>query len=285
MTASLLIRMPCELGEGPVWYKSRNSLFWVDILGQSIHEYIPENKVVNSWNIGLMVSLIIEKDKDNMLLAVQGGIISYNLITREIAWLAELEKDNPQNRTNDGGVDANGNIWIGTMELNCKANAGAMYLVDKSFQVTRKLNRLSIPNGLVFSPDQKHMYHIDSGTQKLDSYAYDSDNLTITWEKTLIEFSITDGGPDGMTMDEEGMLWIAEWGGSCVSRWNPETGKQIGSIEVPVPQPSACIFGGNNMEQLFITSARQNLSPESLQKYPDSGNVFVATPGVKGFKK
>jgi sugar lactone lactonase YvrE len=216
---------------------------------------------------------------------VQGGIISYNLVTKEMDWLAELEKENPRNRTNDGGIDAQGNIWIGTMEMNCEANAGALYVVDKNFRVKQQLTGLSIPNGLVFSPDQKHMYHIDSGTQKVVSYAYNSHQLTITREKTLIEFAIPDGGPDGMTMDEEGMLWIAEWGGFCVSRWNPETGKKISSIDVPVPQPSACIFGGLNMEQLYITSARENLDAGVLEKYPDSGSVFVAIPGVKGIKK
>lgn len=285
MIASLLVNMPCELGEGPVWYKSRNSLFWVDIIGQSIHEFIPENNQVNSWNIGIMVSLIIEKDKDNMLLAVQGGIVTYNLETQNKTWLAELEKDKPHNRPNDGGVDANGNIWIGTMEEHCLDNAGALYLVENDFTVTQKLNRLSIPNGLVFSRDQKHMYHIDSATRKVESYAYDSQLLTITHEKTLIELPTSAGSPDGMTMDDEGMLWIAQWGGFCVSRWDPATGRQIDSIEVPVPHVSACIFGGRNMDQLYITTAREDLNEDDLQKYPGSGSVFVATPGVRGIKK
>ncbi|ULQ51394.1 SMP-30/gluconolactonase/LRE family protein [Flavihumibacter fluvii] len=285
MIASLLVRMPCELGEGPVWYKSRNSLFWVDIIGQSIHEYIPGKNHVNTWPIGHMVSLVFEKDRDNMLLGIQGGLVSFNLVTHELNWLAEIEKDNPRNRTNDGGIDARGNIWIGTMELNCQQNAGALYVVDKNFVVTRKLNQLSIPNGLVFSPDQQHMYHIDSETKKVESYSYDIDHLDIRHEKTLVEIPAGKGSPDGMTMDEEGMLWIAQWGGFCVSRWDPGTGKQIGAIEVPVPHVSACIFGGDNLDQLYITTARQNLTEESRQKYPDSGSVFVAHPGVKGFKK
>lgn len=285
MNASLIVKMPCELGEGPVWYTSRNSLFWVDIVGMSIHEYIPENQQVNLWYVGIMVSLIIEKDKDNMLLCVQGGIISYNLVTKEIAWLAELEKGNTANRTNDGGIDAQGNIWIGTMELNCKSNAGSLYVVDKNFHVTQKLTGLSIPNGLVFSPDQQHMYHIDSETKKVESYAYDVHNLSITHEKTIVKIPPGKGSPDGMTMDEEGMLWIAQWGGFCVSRWNPETGEQIAQIEVPVPHVSACIFGGANLDQLYITTARQHLDATELGKYPDSGSVYVASPGITGFKK
>lgn len=285
MNASLIVKMPCELGEGPVWYTCRNSLFWVDIIGMSIHEYIPENQQVNSWHIGIMVSLIIEKDKDNMQLCVQGGIISYNLVTKKIAWLAELEKDNPANRTNDGGIDAQGNIWIGTMEMNCESNAGSLYVVDKNFHVAQKLTGLSIPNGLVFSPDQQHMYHIDSETKKVESYAYDMQNLSIIHEKTIVKIPAGKGSPDGMTMDEEGMLWIAQWGGFCVSRWNPETGEQIEQIEVPVPHVSACIFGGANLDQLYITTARQHLGASELAQYPDSGSVFVASPGIKGFKK
>lgn len=284
MKADLLVRMPCELGEGPIWYVSRKSLFWVDILGKSIHEYIPESQQVNSFNIGHRVSLIIEKDKDNMLLAVQGGLAAYNLATKALTWLAVIEKDTPANRTNDGAIDSRGNIWIGTMEMHCETGKGSLYVVDKQYQVTKKLSNLSVPNGLVFTPDQQHMFHIDSPTHKVISYSYNSDTLEIIPEKTIIEVPPEIGSPDGMTMDAEGMLWIALWGGFSVTRWNPNTGKQIGSIEVPVPQVSACIFGGENLDQLYITSARENLSEDELKRYPDSGSVFVANPGVRGRK-
>ena len=284
MIATLLVRMPCELGEGPTWYKSRKTVFWVDILEKSIHEYDPATQRTNTWQIGHYVSLIIEQDQDNMLLAIQGGLASFNIQTRSLTLLAEIESGHSTNRTNDGAADPRGNIWIGTMDMHCAPDAGALYVVDHAYRVTRKLDRLSVPNGLVFDPAKNLLYHIDSATQQVRSYSYDPETLAMQFRKTILEIPKEKGSPDGMTIDAEGMLWIAQWGGFCVSRWNPETGQLLATIEVPVPHVSACIFGGENLDQLYITTARENLSADDLKKYPDSGSLYVAQPGVKGRK-
>jgi sugar lactone lactonase YvrE len=126
------------------------------------------------------------------------------------------------------------------------------------------------------------MYYIDSVTKTVQCFLFDIHTGELQFEKIAIH--IPDGFPDGMCMDEEGMLWIAQWDAFGVYRWNPETGELLDKIDLPVPQVSSCVFGGENMDQLFITTAREKMDEEMLAKYPLSGSVFIAKPGVKGLR-
>jgi sugar lactone lactonase YvrE len=168
------------------------------------------------------------------------------------------------------------------MALDFTENAGSLYIIDKNYSISRKVDQLTIPNGLVFSLDHRYMYHIDSTTRKVAAYQYDPVSGNIRWEKIAIQVPKENGAPDGMCIDEEGMLWIAQWGGFGVYRYNPLTGELLTKIDVPVPNVSSCVFGGKNFDQLYITTAREHLSEKDLLEYPDSGSVYFASPGVKG---
>ena len=126
------------------------------------------------------------------------------------------------------------------------------------------------------------MYYTDSPTQQVQSFLFDEKTGTINFEKIAITIDKQAGSPDGMCLDEEGMLWIAQWGGFGVYRWDPLTGTLLDKIDVPVPQVSSCAFGGRDMDQLFITTARENMTEDQVEKFPLSRNVFIARPGVKG---
>jgi sugar lactone lactonase YvrE len=126
------------------------------------------------------------------------------------------------------------------------------------------------------------MYFIDTPTHCVRSFLFDVESGDIQFEKVVIEIDKQNGSPDGMTIDEEGMLWIAHWNGFGVYRWNPLNGKLLDKISLPVPQVSSCVFGGDKLNYLFITTARENMSEAELQKYPDSGNVFIVETKVKG---
>ncbi len=222
---------------------------------------------------------------DQLVLALQGGLARFNPDDGSLNWLVEIEKDKPDNRTNDGGIDPSGRLWIGTMNLQFKKGAGSLYCVNTDLRVSKKLGDLTIPNGMVWSPDKKRLFHIDSPTNKVQSYLYDDETGGIVFEKTIIHIDKKMGDPDGMTIDESGMLWIAHWGGFGVYQWNPETGECIGKINVPAPHVSCCAFGGENLDKLYITTARQDMNEADLEKYPDSGSIFIADAGVKGIKK
>jgi len=283
LQASLLYKSENILAEGPYWHGGRQSFFWVDIDGKKFHEYKWANGEVSEWKLDYRVSLIAEsKYSHHLLMAVQGGLISFNLGNGTLEWLRDIERDIPMHRTNDGGCDPYGRLWIGTMHREFEKGKGSLYSVEHDFSIRKRLDNVTISNGIVWSQDGKKMYYIDSSTKSVQSFFFDAGTGDIQFEKIAIRIPENGGSPDGMCMDEEGMLWIAQWDAFGVYRWNPETGTLLDKIEVPVPQVSSCAFGGENMDHLFITTARENMSKEVLEKYPLSGNVFIAKPGVKG---
>jgi sugar lactone lactonase YvrE len=285
MTATLLYHSNCILGEGAFWHEARQSFFWVDIDGKSLHEYDLQNKKVNHWQFQHRPSMIALDVQGQCVIVFQGGVTRFDFTSEKLDWLVALEKDVPDNRTNDGAVDSEGRLWIGTMNVRFKEGAGTLYCIDHDFSVTKKIDNLTIPNGLVWSIDNRTMYHIDSPTRKVRAYSFDSKTGEIVFERDAINIPSEMGSPDGMCIDEEGMLWIAQWNGFGVYRWDPDNGKLLDKIEVPVPQVSSCAFGGKNFDQLFITTARENFTPELYTRYPDSGSVYIAQPGVRGVRK
>jgi sugar lactone lactonase YvrE len=282
MVAQILYQIPCFLGEGPVWHGVRNSVFWADIEGQCIFELSWDRLEMRKWEIGHRVSLIVPGERNKVILALQGGLGRFDLEKGELHWLVDIDKNLPGNRCNDGNVDILGRLWIGTMDLDFKPGAGSLYCVENGFSVRKELEQVTISNGLVWSLNNTKAYYIDSPTQKIVSYFFDSEQGKLSDERICCRVPESMGTPDGMCMDEEGMLWVAHWGGFGVFRWNPANGKCIDRIEVPVPQVSSCTFGGKGFDHLIITTARQHLKTEDLEKYPDSGSLFVAELKVSG---
>lgn len=283
MKASVLYKSNCILGEGVMWHTGRQSFFWLDIEGRKVFEYNWPDKKINHWHLPYRVSLLVQgRSDDTVLLGVQGGLTWLNPDTGKTDWLLDIEKELAFNRTNDGACDTQGRLWIGTMELTTKEGCGALYCVDTDLTLIKKLDHLTISNGITWSLNNKKMYHIDTAKATVRSYFFDEATGNISYEKIAVSVPPHMGAPDGMCMDAEGMLWIAHWGGFGVYRWDPANGMLLNKVDVPAPHVTCCAFGGKNMEQLVITTAKEGLSPQQLEEYPDSGNVFVAVPGVRG---
>jgi sugar lactone lactonase YvrE len=285
MEASILYKSECSLGEGAFWHEGRESFFWVDIDGKSLLEYVVQTEKVATWRFQHRPSFISLDTSGKFVIAFQGGVARFDLQTETVTWLLNIEKEYSDQRTNDGAIDSEGRLWLGTMNVKFKEGAGALYRIDSNLVVTKMIDRLTIPNGLVWSLDNRTMYHIDSPTRTVKAYAFNNLSGEITYERVAITIPPELGSPDGMCIDKEGMLWIAQWNGFGVYRWNPVNGKLLDKIEVPVPQVSSCAFGGKHFDQLFITTARENFTAEQLAKYPDSGSVYIARPGVRGVRK
>lgn len=280
--ASLLHKSNAFLGEGPLWHPARKSVFWVDIESMILYEYQFETGQNLSYRFDRRVSLVVRHTDGNLLLGFQGGIGYFNPDTGLLRMLHNIEIDLPNHRCNDGGCDANGRLWVGTMERTYKTGAGSLYSIDHDTQPVKKKNNISISNGLVWSADNTKMYFIDSPTQKVQLFNFSKDAGDIHFVKICIDIPKEMGTPDGMCIDEEGMLWIAHWGGYGVYRWNPGTGECIEKIEVPAPNVTACTFAGEQLDQLVITTARQDMNDADLGTWPLSGSLFTAFPGVRG---
>lgn len=279
MTASLLYASYCKLGESPLWHPERNSCFWVDIEGCKLFEYNWTTADVTTREFSQRISLAVQGEENNLVVGLQGGIAGYDLTTGKLSWLTDLGRDWAHHRCNDGACDSQGRLWIGTMDMQDQDGTGSVYRVDKQPAFQKVIGKVSIANGIAWSPDGTRLYFTDSLTGEVWSYHYNGD---ITFEKAAIRIPRSMGLPDGMAMDVEGMLWIALWGGFGVGRFNPLTGEMLNFIEVSAPHVSSCAFAGEERDQLVITTARHELDETTLRQYPQSGHVFVARPGVKG---
>ncbi len=283
MIASILCKCECILGEGPLWLPEKEMLMWVDIERKLIYEYDWVSRKTSFWQLEKRVSLLLPSvEDDTLILGMQGDVAKFRLSDNRLCWLSDIEKKIDNNRCNDGACDIKGRLWIGTMSMQFDADAGSLYMLDEDLSLTKKLSEVTISNGLVWSLDNKRMYFIDTMKRCVQSFLFDVEKGSIVFERIVVKIPESLGSPDGMTIDEEGMLWIAHYGGFGVYRWNPNTGNLIEKISLPVPNITSCVFGGQDLDILFITTARQELTDEELKRYPESGNLFYVKTTVKG---
>lgn len=270
-----------DLAEGPWWDEQHQELLWVDIFAGSIHILDPASGLDRSIDVGQPIGMAARRESGGLVCAVRDGIgfVNPNGNTFELA--IPIETATPGNRMNDGACDPAGRLWAGTMATDLSPSAGSLYRIGTTLQVTQMLPDVSISNGLDWSPDGRTFYFTDSTTQKLDAYDFDVDTGEITNGRVLVELPHPVATPDGMAVDAEGTIWVAMWDGGCIQRFSP-TGTLLETLGLPVVRPTSVAFGGPALNQLFITSARNGLTPLQLQDQPHAGAIFVLEPGVTG---
>ncbi len=264
----------CELGEGPVWDSKNNVICWVDILNGEIHEYSPSKKNHKMYPVNKMVGCIAVCSDNNFILASTSGIGFLDRETGKVEYVDNPESHLPGNRFNDGKCDPAGRLWVGSMSISEDANTGAVYAFSNN-ESDLKIKNTTISNGMAWSLDHQTFYFIDTPTQTVVAYDYDKADGNIKNKRVVIRIEEKEGFPDGMTIDSEGMLWIAHWGGWQVTRWNPKTGEKLRSIKFPAAKITSCTFGGKDLKHLFVTSAKVDLTDEELQEQPLAGALFV----------
>ena len=278
----LVLDVKATLGEGPCWDSVNQLLYWVDILEKKIYIYNPVTNVNRGIQLEQYVGAIVLRNEKEAILALENGFYYLNFETERVTLIDEPENHLPNNRFNDGKCDAYGRFWAGTMNKFYAKEQGALYCLHTNMKVQKKLDKVGLSNGIAWSPDNKYMYYIDTLNKNICQFNYNIASGDIESPIDIIRFPDGEGMPDGMTVDEEGMLWIAHWGGSKVSRWNPKTGKQINSIKVPALNVTSCTFGGKDLNELYITTARTGLNREQLDSYPFSGGLFRIKTDVRG---
>jgi sugar lactone lactonase YvrE/DNA-binding IclR family transcriptional regulator len=270
------------LGEGPVWSARDNALYWVDILAPAIHRLDPRTGATATTRLGAMVSLAIPRMAGGLLLATPAGLMTFDEERKQMRLFAHPEAQRPANRYNDGRCDRLGRLWIGSMDMGTAANRGSLFRVDADGSFRRMDSGFTVPNGMGWSPDDRHMYFTDTFRRTIYVYDFDLRAGTVANRRTLIEFGDAQGKPDGLTVDEEGCLWVAMWDAWHVARISPE-GRELDRLPLPVPRPTSCCFGGENLDTLYVTSAAVRLSEAELAAAPQSGALFAWRPGnVRG---
>jgi sugar lactone lactonase YvrE len=273
----LVLDAKALLGEGPTWDAHRGVLFWVDIMGETVNAFTPATGATRRWDIGQPVGAVVLRERGGLLVAAKEGFFTLDEASGTLTALSDPESHLPENRFNDGKCDPAGRFWAGTMGDGSKAT-GNLYRLEANESHHRVLDGICVSNGLGWSPDEKTMYYIDTPTCEVSAFDYDNDTGHISNPRAAVKFIEGEGYPDGMCVDVEGKLWIAHWEGSCVSRWDPESGRQLEKIAVPVRRVTSCAFGGEHLDELFITTCRLDVEdPESV-----AGGIFCVKPGVQG---
>jgi sugar lactone lactonase YvrE len=277
-----LIQGPAAiLGEGPSWDVSSNKLYWVDIRGSQLHVYDPMTEKTQTYDLSQFVCSVVPRQKGGVVLALNHGFYSMDFHTSELELLVKVETDT-NIRFNDGKCDPAGRFWAGTMAINHEKGKGKLYCLDTDGSVRLMLEGVTISNGLGWSPDHQTMYYIDTPTRKVFAFDYDVVTGNISGQRNIVEIPNGEGEPDGMAVDEEGMIWVAQIGGAIVSRWNPATGERLQIVELPVPRVTSCTFGGTNLTDLFITTAKTRGRVELSDHGNLEGRLFCCSQTVRG---
>jgi sugar lactone lactonase YvrE len=274
----------CFLGEGPLWHSGRQSFFWVDIERGNLFEYHSSTGVTSTRNFPHRLAVVLEGKDGSLILGLDRSLARFDLETEELEWLCGVEENLPLHRFNDGKVDPAGRIWIGTLSTKFTEGAGSLYRVGQDLKPVVQLLNLTISNGMAWTEDDRTFYFIDTPTRQIREFDFEMESGEIRFRRVAVEVPEELGFPDGMCIDQEGMLWVAHYGGSGVYRWNPKSGELVDKITLPVPHVTSCCFGGENLDTLLITTAQENLSPEQLKKYPQSGDVFLAKVTMPGYR-
>lgn len=281
------------VGESPVWDADNNALWFIDSLsengrGNDLYRMDMATEEVKSWHIGQHIGSCALSEDGRILLNLKDGIWLFDTETEEYELVSDIERDMDDNRLNDGKCDSKGRQWFGSMSMSIHDPerefevTGSFYKLETDGTTKKFFGDVGISNGIAWNAAETRMYFVDTPAQSVYAFDFDLEKGEVSNRKKIIEFAESEGSPDGMCIDAEDMIWVAQFGGGKVSRWNPETGEKLCEIELPCSKVTCAAFGGKDLDELYITTGTIFLSEEELKAQPLAGCTFVIKPGVKG---
>ena len=283
----VMVEKRALVGEGTIWDEDNRLLYWVDILGHEVYQYNPQTGMNRTIPTLQAVGTVVLREKGGLIVALHNGFGHIDLESEKIIPIGiDPEREIINNRFNDGKCDPAGRFWAGTMAFDGAADQGALYCLDIDGTVTKKLGPVSISNGIVWTSDSSTMYFIDSPLNTVRAYDYDIETGMIENERIVCR---NEGGGvfDGMAIDADGLLWIAIYGGSAVKCYDPGDGSLKRELTMPFTNVTSCTFGGEKLDQLYVTSASQKMNAIELDKQPLAGSLIrleLDCVGVPSFK-
>ena len=269
------------LGEGTLWVKKLNSLFFVDIKKKKILIFNSKTNKKKILKLDKEIGFIVQIKKNIFMLGLRSELRIINIKNLKTLYSMSIEPNKPNNRLNDGKIDPASRLWFGTMDNSERKKSGSLYCLDKNFILHKVDDNYFITNGPAFI-NKNNFYHADS--KKRIIYKIRINNkLKILKKKIFIKFNKNSGFPDGMTTDNNNNLWVCHYDGGIISVYDLK-GKKIHKIVLPAKNITNCTFGGQSNKEIFISTARKDMKMSEIKKYPLSGSLFKVKSNLKGKK-
>jgi sugar lactone lactonase YvrE len=265
--------------EGPLWDAATARLWWVDITGERVHCYDPESVQDSSWSTCGQAGGVVLGTTGDPVVATPEGLAALDRTTGAMELRVPVEQDRPDTRANDVKVDGRGRAWVGTMAYDKSPRRAALYRVDGD-RVTRVVDGLTISNGPAFDEPRGRLYLADTGICVVDVFDLDPETGGLSGRRRLADLRAEQIWPDGMAVDDDGMLWVAMGRAGAVHRYRPD-GVLDGVVEVPTSNPTSVAFGGADGGDLYITTSWFDCEPHH-RAHPLAGAIFRCRPGVTG---
>ena len=279
--AQMLFAVQNILGEGPLWHPTEQHLYWVDIDRMALYRSHKDLSGFTHTQFNTKIGAFGFRKDTGFILATSDGFANCDTLesTPEVLWNPLPNRHGV--RLNDGKVDPQGRFWAGSIDKD--QSCGALYRLDPDHSQHTLLQHIGISNGIDWSPDQKIMYYTDSMQSTIFVFDFNPETGAIHHQRPFIQTpkDHRDIVPDGLCVDAEGCIWSAQWNGWQVIRYNPQ-GKPIQHVKVPAQHVTSCCFGGKNMSQLFITTARSGFADKDLAGQPHAGDVFIYETDTQG---
>ena len=273
------------LAEGPLWDYKNNTQYWVDILEKRVCGLKMEGGEYFEYTLDKEIGTIALTSTSELLLAMSDGVYFFNPKLNSLRFIEGSKPPDSDQRYNDGKCDAAGRLIAGTTSLSGRPKQGFLFQMEyNGNELIRKtlLEGVSISNGLCWNDDNTVMYYIDSPTGEISAFEYRLSDGSLGNKKIFARISPEEGVPDGMTIDQQERLYIAHWGGAKISVWNTENGERVDELSVPAPHVTSCTFGGEDLSELIISSARTGISQEQLENNSLSGSLFRYRSSTRG---
>lgn len=280
--AECVLAARAVLGEGACWFVEEQRLYWVDILRCEVHRFDPATGRDEMRKTPCHVSLVQPTTRGDLVLGTRDGIARMDFETGRFVVLCDPEAQIAGNRFNDGKPDPRGRLVAGSIAYDGSDKKANLWMIEPDLIFSRLVEHAGNSNGLGWSPDEKTFYWTDTKTGCVFAFDYDAAAGRIANRRVAVEVDKSVGRPDGLTVDAEGFLWTALWGGHGVARWNPETGEMVEKVTCPVPYVTCPTFGGPDLDVLYFTTAQQGRAEMEPTPEAEAGNIFAIRPGVRG---
>jgi sugar lactone lactonase YvrE len=271
-----------EAGESPHWDAEEKALYWADIVDPHLYRYYPATGKLDTIKTKIPVTGLGLRKTGGLVVASKIGLYLLDTTLKEARFISDPEADKANVRFNDGLVDCEGRYWAGSLnEVDFSVAEGTLYRLDPDGVIRTMDTGIKGSNGIGWSPDNSIMYFADTFAQVIYAYNFDPASGEISNRRIFVEVPQEAGMPDGITVDCEGFVWNGHWGGWRLTRYDP-SGKIEREVRLPVQNVTSCIFGGENLDELYITTAWYLMSEEERSEQPYAGDLFRLRPGVKG---